>query len=127
MGMDRFQRMRIAIYAIVITVSLCLAISGCTTLRSKSAVAGNVFANGKIYTVNAQQPWAEAVAVKGNKIVYVGDSAGVAAYQGEGTKVIDLAGKTLMTGFVSAHDHLIASNWTAAGVNLFDAKSKYED
>jgi hypothetical protein len=88
--------------------------------------ADYVFANGKIYTVNEKQPWAEALAVKGNKIVYVGDAAGVAAYQGEGTEVIDLGGKMLLPGFISAHDHLIASSWTSAGVNLFDAKTKKE-
>lgn len=86
--------------------------------------ADYVFANGKVYTVNEKQPWAEAVAVKGNKIVYVGDAAGAKAFVGEGTQVIDTTGKTVMPGFISAHDHLIASNWTTAGVNLFDAKSK---
>ena len=35
-----------------------------------------VFTNGKVYTVNELRPWAEAVAVSGNKIVYVGDNAG---------------------------------------------------
>jgi hypothetical protein len=41
--------------------------------------AETVFANGKVYTVNQSQPWAEAIAVRGNEIVYVGDNAGVEA------------------------------------------------
>lgn len=97
-----------------------------SSTKTATQAADYVFANGKIYTVNEKQPWAEAAAVKGNKIVYVGDAAGVSAFQGEGTEVIDLGGKTLMPGFISAHDHLIASSWTTAGVNLFAAKSKEE-
>jgi predicted amidohydrolase YtcJ len=120
------RKIRHNIHAIIITVSLTLAISGYAFSKDKPDAADFAFTNGKVYTVNEAQPWAEAVAVKGNKAVYVGDAAGVAAYQGEGTEVIDLAGKMLLPGFISAHDHLIASNWTTAGVNLFGAKSKEE-
>jgi len=86
--------------------------------------ADMVFTNGKVYTVNEEQPWAEAVAVKGNKITYVGDAAGAKAYIGDKTKVIDTKGKIVMPGFVSAHDHLIASDWTSTGVQIYDAKDK---
>lgn len=68
-----------------------------------------VFTNAKVYTVNEKQPWADAVAVRGNKIVYVGDAEGVKAYVDENTETYDLAGKMLLPGFVSGHDHLIAS------------------
>ncbi len=88
--------------------------------------ADMVFTNGKVYTVNESEPWAEAVAVKGNKIVFVGSSDDAEAYIGENTKTTDLNGKMMLPGFVSGHDHLIASNWTKAGVNLFPAKSKKE-
>ena len=79
-----------------------------------------------MYTVNDEQPWAEAVVVRGNQIVYVGDAAGTEAFVGDATQVHDLAGKMLLPGFVSGHDHLIASNWTKAGVSLFGAASKEE-
>jgi len=85
-----------------------------------------VFTGGKVYTVNTLQPEAEAVAVKGNKIVYVGDAAGVTRFVGNNTKKVDITGKTVMPGFVSVHDHLIASAWTNSGVQLFDAKTKDE-
>ena len=83
-----------------------------------------VFTGGKVYTVDEKQPWAEAVAVKENKLVFVGSAAEVKQHIGDETKVIDCKGKTVMPGFVSAHDHLIASSWTALGVNLYDAKDK---
>ena len=70
------------------------------------------------------QPWAEAVAVKGHKIVYVGNKKGAKAFVGEGTERIDLAGKMLLPGFFSAHEHLIASGWMGLGAQLGDGKSK---
>jgi len=63
---------------IIIAVVLLAACTG----GEKSGTAGSgqsagfVFTNGKLYTVDDAEPWAEAVAVKGNKIVYVGDVAG---------------------------------------------------
>lgn len=89
-------------------------------------IADVVFTGGKVYTVNEQQEWAEAVAVKSNEIVFVGAAADAKKYIGESTEVIDCNGKTVMPGFISAHDHLIASSWTALGVNLYDAKDKAE-
>ena len=88
--------------------------------------ADTVFTGGKVYTVDDDQPWAEAVAVKGNEIVFVGSAADVKKHIGDATKVVDCQGKTVLPGFVSAHDHLIASAWTNAGVQLFDAKGKEE-
>jgi len=85
--------------------------------------AGYVFAGGKVYTENTKQPWAEAVAVKGDKIVYVGDAAGAKAFTGAMTKVIDTTGKMVMPGFISTHDHLIVSGWMNLGVQLYNGKS----
>lgn len=96
--------------------------------EAKAAVepASHVFRNAKVYTVNDEQPWAEALVVRGKQIVYVGGAAGTDAFVGDATQVHDLAGKMVLPGFVSGHDHLIASNWTKAGVSLFGAASKEE-
>lgn len=85
-----------------------------------------VFTNGKVYTVNPDQPWAEAVAVKGNKIVYVGDAAGAEAFVDDGTEGIDLTGKMMLPGYISTHDHIIAAAWVNQGVDLNSATSKEE-
>ncbi len=69
--------------------------------------ADYVFTNGKVYTVNEKQPWAEAVAVKGNNLVFVGSSAEAKQYIGTDTKVEDLAGKFVMPGIISTHEHSI--------------------
>ena len=42
-----------------------------------------VLTNGRVYTVNEAQPWAEALAIRGNTIVYVGDDVGAAAFRAE--------------------------------------------
>ena len=86
-------------------------------------VADIVFTGGKVYTVNEAQPWAEAVAISGNMLLYVGDSSGAAAYVGEGTEQFDLNGKMLMPGLMTGHEHSVASLWLAYGVSLTNASS----
>ncbi|ANQ52671.1 amidohydrolase family protein [Flammeovirga sp. MY04] len=93
-------------------------------IHQQKEIADKVFLNGKIYTVNDDQPWAEAVAIKENKILFVGTSASVKDFIDNETEVIDLKGKMMLPGFVSGHDHLISSNWMKAGVSLFEAKNK---
>lgn len=100
-----------------------LAILFVPTVAS-AQTADTVFTGGKVYTVNEDQKWAEAVAVKGNKIIFVGSAEDAGQHIGDETKVIHTAGKTVMPGFVSAHDHLIASAWTNSGVQIYDAKDK---
>lgn len=77
-----------------------------------------LFHNGPIYTVNAGLPAADAVAVRGKHIVYVGDEAGVADWRGPQTRVVDLEGRMLLPGFVDGHDHLASLGITKLGVNI---------
>ena len=108
-----------------VAFAIGLALAQCwVPLVQANESADYVFTNGKVYTVNDEQPWAEAVAVKGNKIVYVGDADGAKDFIGEDTEVIDTGSKIVMPGFVSAHDHLLASAWTNAGVQIYDAKDR---
>ena len=69
------------------------------------APAGLVLMNGAVYTVNPEQPWAEAVAVSDGVIRYVGDDAGVKAWAGPETRVVDLHGRMLLPGFQDGHAH----------------------
>ena len=72
-------------------------------------MATKVFKNGAIYTVNEQQEWAEAVAIQGNKIVFVGNDTDVESFIGDNTQVTDLNGKMMMPGFHDVHIHPIES------------------
>lgn len=74
-----------------------------------TTVATRVFTNGSIYTVNEQQPWANAVAIKDNEIIFVGSDSDVAAFIGGSTTVTDLNGKMMMPGFHDVHIHPIES------------------
>jgi hypothetical protein len=67
--------------------------------------ADYVFKNGAVYTMDVKAPKAEAVAVTGKKISYVGDNKGAEACVGKSTQVIDLKGRMLLPGFVEAHIH----------------------
>ena len=84
-----------------------------------SPVSANfVLTNGKIYTVNDNQPWAEALAIKGKEIVYVGDNAGAKAFVGEDTEQSDLKGRLMLPGFVESHIHIGMGAGTTSGVIL---------
>jgi len=65
-----------------------------------------VLRDGTVYTVDPRQPRAEAVAIRGGVIVFVGSSRGARAYVGPATRVVDLAGRTVVPGFTDAHAHL---------------------
>lgn len=85
---------------------------------TENATADVVFRNGPIYTVAGPQPWAQAVAVRGNTIAHVGDEAGAMALVGPDTRVIDLQGRLLMPGFVEGHIHPFLGAFLTSGVDL---------
>ncbi|TCL01256.1 hypothetical protein BXY66_2568 [Shimia isoporae] len=85
--------------------------------------ADMVFTNASVLTMSDDNPTAEAVAVTGNEITYVGDAAGAQALIGDNTEVFDLGGDTLLPGFVSGHDHLVAAGWNSRGVSLFGVET----
>jgi predicted amidohydrolase YtcJ len=81
---------------------------------------------GRIYTVNPSQPWAEALAVCGDRIVAVGASADIARLAGPSTRCIDLKGRTVLPGFNDSHVHLIGGARELVEVDLRHAKSPQE-
>ncbi|WP_244530939.1 amidohydrolase [Pseudoxanthobacter soli] len=84
-----------------------------------------VFRNGPVYTVDGRQPWARAVAVKGKRIAFVGDDAGVQSFVGPQTRIVDLAGKMLLPGFVEGHIHPVLGATLTRGVDLqFDTREE---
>ncbi len=64
-----------------------------------------VFVNGTIYTMDDDQPVAEALAIRGNTILYVGENDNAQAYASGRTMVIDLQGKTMIPGLTESHMH----------------------
>lgn len=79
-----------------------------------------VFQSGAIYTVDADRSWAEAVAIRGEEIVFVGSDADSASFVGDDTTVVDLAGKMMLPGFQDAHVHPVWSGMAYLGCPMFD-------
>ena len=92
-------------------VRLMVALTLATSLlyAQQPTRADLVLRNGAIYTSDAARSWAEAVAIKEGKLVYVGSNSGVRQYVSERTRVIDLKGKMLLPGFVDSHVHPVSS------------------
>ena len=80
--------------------------------------ADRIFVNGYIYTVNNRSEWVEAVAIKGDRIIYAGDEEGARALCGENTEVTDLAGKMMLPGFIDGHCHPVLAAHYLCGVYL---------
>ena len=76
--------------------------------------------NGVVYTLDAQKPGAEAVAVSGDRIVAVGTSAEIRKLAGARTRVIDARGGFVTPGFNDAHVHIDGTGALLVGVNLLD-------
>ncbi len=107
-----------------LTLSIAALLVSSTALYAQAADL--VFTNASVLTMNDDAPTAQAVAVTGNQISYVGDVAGAEALIGDNTEVLDLGGDTLLPGFVSGHDHIVASGWTSRGVSLFGIETLEE-
>src|SRR5262249_46327582 len=73
----------------------------------RGAVADLILINGKIWTVNKDQPEAEALAVWRDRILAVGSSAEIRKLAGPRTRVIDLKGRRVLPGFYDSHVHLL--------------------
>ncbi len=77
-----------------------------------------IFINANVYTANEKQPNAEAVAMKGDRIVFAGSNAEVKKYKGAQTRVIDLHGATVLPGMTDAHHHLEGVGFREMTLNL---------
>jgi predicted amidohydrolase YtcJ len=98
-----------AIFCFLPLTLALVACSGASTDRCApvdAKPAELIFTNGNIYTANDLQPRAEAIAVRDGRIVFVGTNRQAAEYRGDGTRVIDLGGNTVVPGLTDAHCHL---------------------
>lgn len=109
----------------LLALALLPVLLGCSENRGGATdlEASIVFHGGRIYTVNERQPWASAVAINRETIVYVGDDEGALELVGPDTRVVDLAGKMLLPGFQDAHVHPIEAGMSYLGCSLHGATS----
>ena len=111
-----------------VVVILCVILLAVGSARAQnSQTAGDIVVlHGRIYTLDSKQPWAEALAIRGDKIVAVGDDASIGKFRGSDTKVIDAAGQLVLPGFVDCHIHFMDGSLSLGRVNLEGAKDVAE-
>ncbi len=98
-----------------------------TTANNNTALkADAIYHNAKVYTVNDAAPWAEAVAIKGDEIIFVGSDQDALALAGDATEVTDLQGQMLLPGFIDSHAHPVAGGAYALALAL-DTYARPED
>ncbi|MGG4444968.1 amidohydrolase [Brevibacillus porteri] len=85
-----------------------------------------VLTNGTVYTVDMKNSWAEAVAIRGDEIVFVGTDEYAKAHIGKDTKVIDLKGQMVLPGFIDSHTHASKTTGLIFSIDLFDGGSVEE-
>jgi len=101
---------------ILISVVLITVLPACS--ETKSPGADRVFVSGAVYTADESRSWAEAVAISGGEIVFVGSDRAAEAFIGANTDVVDLDGKMLMPGFHDGHSHIRYGGTATFGCDL---------
>ena len=77
-----------------------------------------ILINANVITLNPQNPLAEIVVIKNDKILFVGNKTDLEKYNSQSTKVIDLQGKTIIPGFIDAHAHFLSLGNALKNINL---------
>ena len=85
-----------------------------------AAPAELVLTGAAVYTMDAARSWAEAVAIRDGRIVFVGSAEGARAYTGPETRVLDLPGRMVLPGFHDAHIHPVSGGVELTQCDLND-------
>ena len=118
-----FRRTLCRLLAIAIIISLCASLQAASP---PSNAADTIILNARIYTVNPQQPSAEALAISGEKIIAVGSTNEIQKYRNASTKIIDAQSHFVLPGFVDCHIHFMDGSMGLTRVDLNDAKTVTE-
>jgi predicted amidohydrolase YtcJ len=122
-----------------------VSLAAAATALAQTAPADLLLTNGRVYTLSWDDPApdgtpaanaprsaagfhpdAEAVAVKGDRIVFVGTAVAAQAYRGPGTRVLDVSGATILPGLVDSHTHVQGLGEAASQVDLTTARTEEE-
>lgn len=102
---------------------LAVALGVASAVTGAEAPADILLSGGRIWTAEAARPWAKAVVIRGNRVVYVGDDQGAETFRGPRTQVIPLKGRLVTPGFNDAHVHLSGGALSLEGVDLIEDQS----
>jgi predicted amidohydrolase YtcJ len=90
------------------------------------ADVATIVIRGRVWTADRERPWAEAVAIGGDRIVAVGSRADVERLVGEGTRMVDAGSGVVVPGLIDSHIHLIDAGFNLSNVQLRDAATREE-
>src|SRR5580704_17704723 len=132
MGLPMFSKLTAAAF-ITATAVIAASALGAPIPNPASVAVGNsrpaadlIIRNAHIWTVNPEQPEADAVAVLNGRIVAVGSDAAVMQWQGPHTRMVDALGKRLLPGFNDAHVHFSDGGASLSAVQLTQVTSLKE-
>lgn len=86
-------------------------------------VADRILTGGTVITVDAEQPEAEAIAIKDGRILAVGSADEIAAHAGDATEIIELDGRVAMPGFIEGHGHFLGLGQALMILDLMPTRS----
>lgn len=98
-------------------------VAGLLPAAASAQQADIIITNGRVYTSDAARPRAEALAIRGDRIVFVGSAHEAAMLRGASTRVYDVAGKTVIPGMIDAHGHLTGLGSALRTVDLVGTRS----
>jgi len=105
-------------------ITILLIFSGMFSMLAQNNKTA--FINGKVYTVNENQPLAQAVVVQDSKIIFVGSDDDAKKIIDKNTDVVDLNGKLMLPGFNDNHVHFLTGGFYLLGIDLRPANSTSE-
>ena len=120
------RALRAAWPPLLLAAAVSIAFSHPAQQPAASSQELTLYRDGRIYTNDATAPWAEAMLVRGEEILAIGDDDEVGALADKGAKVVDLEKHFVMPGFNDAHVHLGSAGEDFLAVRLFGAPSVAE-
>ena len=119
------MRSQIAIFACIGALASSLS-AGSVRSPKPAGPADIIITDATVYTVNAAQPWAEAIAIRDGKIAAVGSKDEIEIQRGPSTRVIDAHEHLVLPGFIDSHIHFMEGSVLLSQIHLDDTKNLAE-
>jgi predicted amidohydrolase YtcJ len=116
---DRLKQLVRGFLALLLAAPFFLVLAG-SPLRAQENSGERIFFHAKVFTGDPQNPYAEAVAIRGDKIMAVGNLSEVEKFASSTAERIDLEGKSLFPGFIDSHTHSIEGGLALIGADASD-------